>query len=102
TILTGRLIAHAGNDAQKKAILPGVVEGKKRLAFAHTEKGARYNNSRVQAKATRAGDGWELAGEKHVVLGAPLAETLVVSARTDKGASLCLCNSHCEVWRCIC
>ena len=92
TILTGRLIAHAGNDAQKKAILPGVVEGKKRLAFAHTEKGARYNNSRVQAKATRAGDGWELTGEKHVVLGAPLAETLVVSARTDKGASLFLVN----------
>jgi alkylation response protein AidB-like acyl-CoA dehydrogenase len=94
TILTGRLIAHAGNDAQKKAILPGVVEGKKRLAFAHTEKGARYNNSRVQAKATRAGDGWELAGEKHVVLGAPLAETLVVSARTDKGVSLFLVNRN--------
>jgi len=90
TILAGQLIARAGNDAQKKAILPGVVEGKKRLAFAHSEKGARYNNARVQVKATRAGGGWELTGEKCVVLGAPLAETLLVSARTDKGVSLFL------------
>ena len=90
TILAGQLIARAGNDAQKKAILPGVVEGKVRLAFAHSEKGARYNNARVQVKAVRTGAGWALSGEKCVVLGAPLAETLVVSARTDKGVSLFL------------
>ena len=92
TILAAQLIARAGNDAQKKSILPRVVEGKLRLAFAHTEKGARYNTARVQAKAARAGGGWELSGEKCVVLGAPLAETLVVSARTDKGVSLFLVN----------
>jgi alkylation response protein AidB-like acyl-CoA dehydrogenase len=94
TILAGQLIARAGNEAQKKAILPGVVEGKKRLAFAHTEKGARYNTARVQAKAARSGESWELSGEKLVVLGAPLAETLVVSARTDKGVSLFLVNCN--------
>ena len=92
TILAAQLIARAGNEAQKKALLPGVVAVKKHLAFAHTEKGARYNNARVQAKAVRSGNGWELSGEKFVVLGAPLAETLVVSARTDKGVSLFLVN----------
>src|SRR5690242_543617 len=35
TILAGRLVAKAGSDAQKKAILPRVVEGKTQLAFAH-------------------------------------------------------------------
>jgi alkylation response protein AidB-like acyl-CoA dehydrogenase len=90
TILAAQLVARAGNEAQKKAILPRVVEGKLRLAFAHTEKGARYNNARVQTRATRSGSGWELSGEKLVALGAPLAETLVVSARTDKGVSLFL------------
>jgi alkylation response protein AidB-like acyl-CoA dehydrogenase len=88
TVLAGRLVARAGNDAQKRAILPGVVEGKVRLSFAHTEKGARYNTAWVQAKAVRSASGWELSGEKCVVLGAPMAQTLVVSARTDKGVSL--------------
>ncbi|MGH8674169.1 MAG: acyl-CoA dehydrogenase family protein, partial [Burkholderiales bacterium] len=49
TLLAGQLVARAGTDAQKKSILPRVVEGKLRLAFAHTEKGARYNPAWVQA-----------------------------------------------------
>ena len=90
--LAAQLIARAGSDAQKKSILPGVVAGKAILAFAHSEKGARYNPARVQAKAVRSGNGWELSGDKCVVLGAPMAQTLVVSARTDKGVSLFLVN----------
>ena len=88
--LAGRLVARGGSEAQKKSILPRVVEGKLRLAFAHTERGARYNAAHVQAKAERSGNGWEISGAKCVVLGAPIAETLVVSARTDKGVSLFL------------
>ena len=41
--LGAQFVARAGSDAQKKAILPAVVEGKLKMAFAHTEKGARYN-----------------------------------------------------------
>src|SRR5258706_5093489 len=62
TVLAGQLVARAGNDAQKKSILPGLVEGKVRLAFAHNEKSARYHTARVQAKATRSGSRWEPAG----------------------------------------
>ncbi len=80
-------VARAGSDAQKKAILPAVVEGKLKLAFAQTEKGARYNLAKVDAQAKKAGAGWEITGEKVVVLGAPAADTLVVSANTDKGLS---------------
>ena len=88
TVLAARLIARAGSDAQREALLPSVVEGKLRLAFAHTERGARYNLAQVQTAAQPAGGGWELQGEKAVVLGAPIAEKLVVSARTAKGVSL--------------
>jgi alkylation response protein AidB-like acyl-CoA dehydrogenase len=84
----GRLVARAGSDAQKKAILPAVVGGKLKLAFAHAEKGARYNLAKVSAKAKKAGAGWEITGEKVVVLGAPAADKIVVSANTDKGLSL--------------
>jgi alkylation response protein AidB-like acyl-CoA dehydrogenase len=90
TLLTARLIARAGSEAQKKSLLPGIVEGKARLALAHTERGARYNLAQVRTVAKPADGGWELSGEKVVVLGAPLAEAIVVSARTAKGISLFL------------
>ena len=67
-----------------------MVEGKLKLAFAQTEKGARYNLAKVDAQAKKAGSGWEITGEKFVVLGAPAADTFVVSAKTEKGLSLFL------------
>jgi alkylation response protein AidB-like acyl-CoA dehydrogenase len=88
--LGAQFVARAGSDAQKKAILPAVVEGKLKMAFAHTERGARYNLSKVDAKAGKAGGNWEITGEKFVVLGAPAADMFVVSAKTDKGLSLFL------------
>ena len=91
--LGAQFVARAGSDAQKKAILPQVVEGKLKMAFAHTEKGARYNLAKVEAQAKKAGGGWEISGEKFVVLGAPAAGKLVVSANTGKGLSLFLVDS---------
>jgi len=82
TLMAGFAVARAGSDAQKKAVLTAVVEGKLKLAFAQTEKGARYNLSKVDAQAKKAGSGWEITGEKFVVLGAPAADTFVVSANT--------------------
>jgi alkylation response protein AidB-like acyl-CoA dehydrogenase len=93
TVMAGQFVARAGSDAQKKAILPQVVEGKLRLAFAHTEKGARYNLSKVSASAKPSGTGWEVTGEKAVVLGAAAAGKLVVSANTGKGMSLFLVDT---------
>jgi alkylation response protein AidB-like acyl-CoA dehydrogenase len=94
TVLAARLVARAGNTAQKKAILPAVTDGKMRLAFAQTEAGARYDLGVVAAKAVKSGDGWTLDGEKLVVLGAPLADRLVVSARTPAGVSLFLVDRN--------
>jgi alkylation response protein AidB-like acyl-CoA dehydrogenase len=93
TLMGGQLVARAGSEAQKKAVLPAIVEGKLRMAFAHTEKGARYNLAKVEAQAKKAGSGWEITGEKRVVLGAPAAGKLVVSAATDRGLSLFLVDS---------
>ena len=94
TVLAARLVARAGSAAQKKAILPAVTEGKMRLAFAQTEAGARYDLGAVAAKAAKSGEGWTLDGEKLVVLGAPLADKLVVSARTAAGISLYLVDRN--------
>jgi alkylation response protein AidB-like acyl-CoA dehydrogenase len=91
--LGAQFIARGGAEAQKKALLPAVVEGKLRLAFAHTERGARFNLAKVSASARKAGAGWEISGEKCVVLGAPMADKLVVSAQAEKGLGLFLVDA---------
>ena len=93
TLLGAQCVAKAGSDALKKAILPGVVEGKLRMAFAFSEKGARYDLAPSAVKAKRAGSGWTLEGEKVVVLGAPSASRLVISAQAPAGPSLFLVDA---------
>jgi len=89
--LGAQFVARAGTKAQQKAILPAVAEGRMKLAFAHTEAAARYNLAQVETTATKNEAGWVLSGEKKVVLGAPLAHKLIVSAATGKrGYSLFL------------
>src|SRR6266581_6624469 len=80
--LGAQFVARAGTAAQKKRILPQVAEGKLKMAFAQTEKDARYNLAQVATTARKAGGGWQLDGRKCAVIGAPIAEMLVVSARS--------------------
>ena len=83
--LAGRLIARAGDEAQRAATIPAIVEGRQVLAFAHTEEGARYDLAHVATRAKRSASGYVIDGVKRVVLHAPCADRLVVSARTSGG-----------------
>src|SRR5216684_3872717 len=83
--LAGRLVARAGSEAQQKRILPALIQGKQRLAFAHTERTARYDLGHVGTRAKRSGAGYALEGEKRAVLAGGAADTLIVSARTSGG-----------------
>src|SRR6185295_9615997 len=83
--LAGRLVARGGSEAQQKRILPALIQGKQRLAFAHTERTARYDLAHVGTRAKRAGGGYTLEGEKRAVLHGGSADTLIVSARTGGG-----------------
>ena len=87
TVMAGLCVARSPLAG---SVLPGVIEGKARLAFAHTEKGARYDLAAVSTAARQSGGIWILEGEKPAVLGAPLADKLVVSARTPDGIALFL------------
>jgi alkylation response protein AidB-like acyl-CoA dehydrogenase len=93
TLMGAQCVARAGSDAQKKAILPSVVEGKLKMAFAFSEKGARYDLAHVKTTAQKSGGGWTLQGEKVVVLGAPAAGKIVVSAKTPAGLGLFLVDA---------
>jgi alkylation response protein AidB-like acyl-CoA dehydrogenase len=89
TVMAGRIVARSPLAPK---ILPAVIEGKMKLAFAHGEKGARYDLSSVKTAARRSGAGWMLEGEKAAVVGAPAADKLVVSARTSEGIALFLAD----------
>ena len=84
-VLGGGFLRAAGNAAQKEALIPGIVAGERLLAFAQTERQARYDLCDIATTARRSGDGWILDGAKGVVLHGDSADTLVVSARTAGG-----------------
>jgi alkylation response protein AidB-like acyl-CoA dehydrogenase len=58
------------------------------MAFAYLEPGRRYETAPQGTTARAEGGGWILDGEKSVVIGAPSADQLIVSARTGQGTSL--------------
>ena len=81
-VLGGNLVAMAGSEAQKQAILPALVAGELKLAFAWVEAQAGYDLFDVETMAERRDGGYVMNGAKGVVLGAATADKLIVSART--------------------
>jgi pimeloyl-CoA dehydrogenase small subunit len=82
-VLAGTALRLAGTEAQQAALMPQIAAGGKRLAFAHSERQARYDLPDVLTTAARKGGGWVLDGAKSVVLHGDSAEALIVRARTD-------------------
>ena len=88
-VIGAALIAECGSPAQKQALLPGIADGSLCLAFAHSERQARFDLSNVATTARRTPEGWRLDGHKIAVLDGNAAAQIVVSARLDDG-KLCL------------
>jgi alkylation response protein AidB-like acyl-CoA dehydrogenase len=80
-VISAALIAECGSEAQKQAILPKVADGSLMLAFAHSERAARYDLAYVDTIATKTTDGWQLNGHKTAVLDGNAAGQIIVSAR---------------------
>lgn len=81
-ILGAAPIVEAGSAAQK-AMLEDVIAGTTLLALAHGEPDSRYEMASVKTRARKTGDGWQITGNKAVVLNGDTANKLVVSARTS-------------------
>ena len=80
-LLGAGLLAALGGDG---ALIGSVIAGDAHFAFAHGEPGGRYDPWRVATRAEREGNGWRLTGRKAVVVNAPAADHLLVSARTGE------------------
>src|SRR5581483_7353024 len=84
-IIAGGLLARAGSDAQKAEWLPRIASGEAIFAFAYAEPQGRYNLADLATTAKKQDNGYVLNGQKAVVLGAPWADHLIVTARTGGG-----------------
>ncbi|QLC24762.1 pimeloyl-CoA dehydrogenase small subunit [Parasphingopyxis algicola] len=82
-VCAGGFLKHAGSDAQKADHLAGIIDGSRVFAFAYAEPRGRYDLADLETTAKRNGDGYLLSGHKAVVIGAPWASHLIVTARTS-------------------
>jgi pimeloyl-CoA dehydrogenase small subunit len=74
-----------GSAAQKAEHLAPLVAGERVFAFAYAEPKGRYNLADLETTAKKDGAGWKISGHKAVVIGAPWASHLIVTARTAGG-----------------
>ncbi|MEH2592140.1 acyl-CoA dehydrogenase family protein [Bradyrhizobium sp. AZCC 1721] len=84
-VIGASLIAECGTETQKQRLLPKIADGSLILAFAHSERQARYDLARVATTAKRTPDGWRIDGQKIAVLDGNAAGQIIVSARIDDG-----------------
>ncbi|MGK2285030.1 acyl-CoA dehydrogenase family protein [Pedomonas sp. V897] len=81
-VIGGGLLKHSGWP-QARDLAERIISGEARLAFAYAEHKARYTWRHVETTARRRGGAYVLTGHKAVVIGAPWATHLIVTARTD-------------------
>jgi hypothetical protein len=84
-VCAGGFLKHAGSKAQKEEHLNAIAGGERIFAFAYAEPKGRYNLADLATTAKKEGAGYTLNGHKAVVIGAPVADWLVVTARTAGG-----------------
>ncbi len=81
-VLGGGFLRNGASPEQQAELIPGVADGSTRLAFAQTERGARYDLAHVATAATKSGSSWRISGAKSLVLHGDSADRFIVSARS--------------------
>jgi len=83
-VVGGGFLKHSGHAGAAEHI-GGIIEGKTIIAFAYAEPQARYTWQDLKTTAKKDGAGYVINGHKAVVIGAPWATHLIVTARTGGG-----------------
>ena len=82
-VCAGGFLKHAGTPAQKEEHLTAIIGGESVFAFAYAEPRGRYDLADLETTAKKDGGGYVINGHKAVVIGAPWASHLIVTARTS-------------------
>jgi alkylation response protein AidB-like acyl-CoA dehydrogenase len=83
-ILGGLTVLEAGDETQKKEILPKLAEGKLLLTLALTEPSATYAADGIQTKATKRGREFLVQGTKLFVPDAHISDYIICAARNKE------------------
>ena len=87
-VLATNTLVHSGDEAAKKELLPGIASGETIATVAFTEPNGKWDESGIEATATKASDGWTIDGTKMFVIDGHVANLIIVAAKTDSGISL--------------
>lgn len=85
TVVVGGGFLKRAAAGQKAEHLAPMIAGERVFAFAYAEPKGRYNLADLETTAKKDGAGWTISGHKAVVVGAPWASHLIVTARTAGG-----------------
>jgi alkylation response protein AidB-like acyl-CoA dehydrogenase len=88
-IVAGGLLSRAGGDAAA-SVLEGIAAGSAIVALAATDADSGDGWDTLSTRAVRDGDGWLISGSKAVVIAAPLATHLLITARVGDDVALFL------------
>ena len=83
----------AGNDKQKKELLPKIANGDLIMAVAITEEGAKYDAASINTKAVPDKDDYLISGTKLFVSDANVASHIICVAKTKDGITLFLVDA---------
>ena len=83
-VIGGGFLKHSGH-AGAADLIGGIIGGETIFAFAYAEPQGRYTWHDLKTTAKKDGAGWVINGHKAVVVGAPWATHLIVTARTGGG-----------------
>jgi alkylation response protein AidB-like acyl-CoA dehydrogenase len=87
-LLSANLVNALGSEAQKQALLPGLIAGERLMAVGLDET-PFHDPRKIRTRAKKNGGGYLLNGSKTLVLDGHVADQLIVIARTggdDEGA----------------
>ncbi len=94
TVMAAQLIADAGSEEQKKALLPRIAMGEIKATLAIDEAAFGYTVKGINLPATAQGNDFVLKGKKQFVMDGLGSHLMIVAARTEqsgdpeKGVSL--------------
>src|SRR5881227_1811824 len=78
------LLMKFGSDEQKERLLPKLATGEIRAAFSLSEPELGSDVAAIKTSAVRAGDGWEINGQKMWVTNGLRSGLVFVLVRTDR------------------
>jgi alkylation response protein AidB-like acyl-CoA dehydrogenase len=87
-VLAANALIHSGDEAAKKAHLPGIASGETIATLAYTEPSGKWDESGITMQASGSAGSYTLTGTKMYVIDGHTANLLIVAARTGAGVSL--------------